>query len=96
VRYKKTVSERDGPILAARMSRTSSPWKAQAIGGLQQIAGLIARRIVFNKKAGHGARGGVGLIKFSSHRCFDAGEVSRGQSGDHVKGRLAFWLRAGG
>jgi phosphatidylserine decarboxylase len=56
----------------------------------KQIAGLLARRIVFTKKIGdHVARGErVGLIKFGSRTdVLFAGEAEmRVQVGDHVKG----------
>jgi phosphatidylserine decarboxylase len=56
----------------------------------KQIAGLIARRIVFNKKVGdHLARGErVGLIKFGSRVdvIFLAGAEIKVKVGDHVAG----------
>ena len=56
----------------------------------KQIAGLLARRIVFNKKVGdHVARGErVGLIKFGSRVdvIFPAGAELRVKVGDHVAG----------
>lgn len=57
---------------------------------LKQIAGLLARRIVFSKKVGeHVARGErVGLIKFGSRTdvfLHPAAEISV-KPGDHVKG----------
>ena len=56
----------------------------------KQIAGLIARRIVFNKKVGdHVARGErVGLIKFGSRVdvIFPAGAEVKVKVGDHVAG----------
>jgi len=56
----------------------------------KQIAGLIARRIVFNKKVGdHLARGErVGLIKFGSRTdvIFAAGAQMKVKVGDAVKG----------
>ncbi|HEY4899905.1 MAG TPA: phosphatidylserine decarboxylase family protein [Terriglobales bacterium] len=56
----------------------------------KQIAGLLARRIVFNKKIGdHVARGErVGLIKFGSRVdvIFPAGSEVKVKVGDHVAG----------
>ena len=56
----------------------------------KQIAGLIARRIVFNLKVGdHVARGQrVGLIKFGSRVdvVFDPDAAIQVKIGDHVKG----------
>ena len=56
----------------------------------KQIAGLIARRIVFNQKLGdHVARGQrVGLIKFGSRVdvIFDRDAAIQVKLGDHVKG----------
>ena len=56
----------------------------------KQIAGLIARRIVFTKKVGdHVARGErVGLIKFGSRVdvLMDPGVEIAVKVGDHVKG----------
>jgi phosphatidylserine decarboxylase len=56
----------------------------------KQIAGLLARRIVFNKKVGdHVARGErVGLIKFGSRVdvIFPAGAEIKVKVGDHVAG----------
>jgi phosphatidylserine decarboxylase len=56
----------------------------------KQIAGLLARRIVFNKKIGdHVARGErVGLIKFGSRVdvIFPAGAELKVKVGDHVAG----------
>jgi phosphatidylserine decarboxylase len=56
----------------------------------KQIAGLLARRIVFTKKVGdHVARGErVGLIKFGSRTdvVFAADVQMKVQVGDHVKG----------
>ncbi len=57
---------------------------------MKQIAGLLARRIVFNKKVGDRVERGerVGLIKFGSRTdvIFDAGAELRVQVGDRVKG----------
>jgi phosphatidylserine decarboxylase len=56
----------------------------------KQIAGLLARRIVFTKKIGdHVARGErVGLIKFGSRTdvIFTAEAEMQVRVGDHVKG----------
>jgi phosphatidylserine decarboxylase len=56
----------------------------------KQIAGLIARRIVFNYKVGDRLNCGqrVGLIKFGSRVdvIFDAGAEIKVKIGDHVKG----------
>jgi phosphatidylserine decarboxylase len=56
----------------------------------KQIAGLIARRIVFNLKAGDTVARGqrVGLIKFGSRVdvIFDSDAAIRVKPGDHVKG----------
>jgi phosphatidylserine decarboxylase len=56
----------------------------------KQIAGLLARRIVFNKKVGDKVRRGerVGLIKFGSRVdvVLDASAVLNVKVGDHVKG----------
>ncbi len=56
----------------------------------KQIAGLLARRIVFTKQVGDAVARGerIGLIKFGS-RCdvvFDAGAELRVKVGDHVAG----------
>ncbi len=56
----------------------------------KQIAGLIARRIVFNKKVGDAVARGerVGLIKFGSRVdvVFDRDAVVQVKLGEHVKG----------
>jgi phosphatidylserine decarboxylase len=56
----------------------------------KQIAGLLARRIVFNKKIGDRVLRGerVGLIKFGSRVdvIFPAGAVLKVKVGDHVSG----------
>ena len=56
----------------------------------KQIAGLIARRIVFNKKVGDTVARGerVGLIKFGSRVdvIFPAGAAIKVKVGDHVAG----------
>jgi phosphatidylserine decarboxylase len=56
----------------------------------KQIAGLLARRIVFNPKIGDRLERGqrVGLIKFGSRTdvLFDAGARLNVKVGDHVKG----------
>jgi len=56
----------------------------------KQIAGLLARRIVFNKKTGDKVARGerVGLIKFGSRTdiLFDPGAVLRVKVGDRVRG----------
>jgi len=56
----------------------------------KQIAGLIARRIVFNPKAGDTVARGqrVGLIKFGSRVdvLFDSDATIRVKLGDHVRG----------
>lgn len=56
----------------------------------KQIAGLIARRIVFNLKVGDTVARGqrVGLIKFGSRVdvVFDCEGAIRVKPGDHVKG----------
>lgn len=56
----------------------------------KQIAGLLARRIVFNKKIGDRVQRGerVGLIKFGSRTdvIFAAGAQMKVAVGDHVKG----------
>jgi phosphatidylserine decarboxylase len=56
----------------------------------KQIAGLIARRIVFNKKVGDQVARGerVGLIKFGSRVdvVFPAGAEIKVKVGDHVAG----------
>jgi phosphatidylserine decarboxylase len=56
----------------------------------KQIAGLIARRIVFDKKVGDRLERGerVGLIKFGSRTdvIFPAGAQMKVSVGDHVKG----------
>jgi phosphatidylserine decarboxylase len=56
----------------------------------KQIAGLLARRIVFNKKVGDAVARGerVGLIKFGSRVdvLLDASAAPRIKVGDHVKG----------
>ncbi len=56
----------------------------------KQIAGLIARRIVFNLKVGDTVARGqrVGLIKFGSRVdvLFDSGAAVQVKPGDHVKG----------
>jgi phosphatidylserine decarboxylase len=56
----------------------------------KQIAGLIARRIVFNYKVGDRVACGqrVGLIKFGSRVdvVFDSGAAIQVKVGDHVKG----------
>lgn len=66
----------------------------------KQIAGLLARRIVFNKKVGDQVERGerVGLIKFGSRVdvLLDPGADVRIKIGDHVKGGssvLAFLSR---
>ncbi len=57
---------------------------------MKQIAGLLARRIVFHKKVGDRVERGerVGLIKFGSRTdvIFDAGAEVRVKVGDRVKG----------
>jgi len=57
---------------------------------LKQIAGLLARRIVFTKKAGDTVERGerVGLIKFGSRTdvIFPADSQMKVQVGEHVKG----------
>jgi len=57
---------------------------------MKQIAGLLARRIVFNKSVGDRVERGerVGMIKFGSRTdvIFDAGATVRLQVGDRVKG----------
>jgi phosphatidylserine decarboxylase len=56
----------------------------------KQIAGLLARRIVFTKKLGDSVQRGerVGLIKFGSRTdvIFPAGAQMKVSVGDHVKG----------
>ena len=56
----------------------------------KQIAGLLARRIVFTKKAGEGVERGerVGMIKFGSRVdvLLDASANLQVRIGDHVKG----------
>jgi phosphatidylserine decarboxylase len=56
----------------------------------KQIAGLLARRIVFNKKVGDRLERGerVGLIKFGSRTdiIFPANAEMKVRTGDHVKG----------
>jgi phosphatidylserine decarboxylase len=56
----------------------------------KQIAGLLARRIVFNKKVGDRVERGerVGLIKFGSRTdiIFPANAEMKVRTGDHVKG----------
>jgi phosphatidylserine decarboxylase len=56
----------------------------------KQIAGLLARRIVFNKKVGDGVARGerVGLIKFGSRVdvLLEASATPQIKVGDHVKG----------
>ena len=56
----------------------------------KQIAGLLARRIVFTKKVGDRVARGerVGLIKFGSRTdvIFAAGAQMKVRVGDHVKG----------
>jgi phosphatidylserine decarboxylase len=56
----------------------------------KQIAGLLARRIVFTKKAGDAVERGerVGLIKFGSRTdvIFPAAAEMKVRVGDHVKG----------
>jgi phosphatidylserine decarboxylase len=56
----------------------------------KQIAGLLARRIVFNKKVGDGVERGerVGLIKFGSRVdvLLDGSAIMRIKVGDRVKG----------
>lgn len=56
----------------------------------KQIAGLLARRIVFDKKVGDRVVRGqrVGLIKFGSRTdiLLEPGAVARVKVGDHVKG----------
>ena len=65
---------------------------------LKQIAGLLARRIVFNHKAGETlARGQrVGLIKFGSRTdvIFPASAEVAVKVGDHVKGGSSILARA--
>jgi len=57
---------------------------------MKQIAGLLARRIVFNKAVGDRVERGerVGMIKFGSRTdvIFDAGATVRLNVGDRVKG----------
>jgi len=57
---------------------------------MKQIAGLLARRIVFTKKIGDALERGerVGLIKFGSRTdvIFPAGADMKVRVGDHVKG----------
>ncbi len=57
---------------------------------MKQIAGLLARRIIFHKKVGDRVERGerVGLIKFGSRTdvIFDAGAELRVRVGDRVKG----------
>ncbi|HEY1262789.1 MAG TPA: phosphatidylserine decarboxylase [Terriglobales bacterium] len=56
----------------------------------KQIAGLLARRIVFNKQVGDAVRRGerIGLIKFGSRVdiIFDSAARMATKVGDHVKG----------
>jgi phosphatidylserine decarboxylase len=65
---------------------------------LKQIAGLLARRIVFNHKAGEMLTRGqrVGLIKFGSRTdvIFPAGAEVAVKIGDHVKGGSSILARA--
>ena len=68
----------------------------------KQIAGLLARRIVFTKKVGDQVSRGerVGLIKFGSRTdvIFAGDAEMKVRLGDHVKGARRFWrwlLRAG-
>jgi phosphatidylserine decarboxylase len=66
----------------------------------KQIAGLLARRIVFNKKVGDRVERGerVGLIKFGSRVdvVLDASAALKVKVGDHVKGgsSVLAYLRA--
>ena len=68
----------------------------------KQIAGLLARRIVFNPKVGDRLERGqrVGLIKFGSRVdvLLDASARVNVKVGDRVKGGAACWriYRAGG
>ncbi len=63
----------------------------------KQIAGLLARRIVFNHKAGETLTRGqrVGLIKFASRTdiIFPAGSQVAVKAGDHVKGGSSILAR---
>ena len=65
----------------------------------KQIAGLLARRIVFNKKAGDRlARGErVGMIKFGSRTdvIFPANSSLKIKVGDHVKGGVSVLAEVG-
>ena len=76
---------------APRMNIMSNlPWGVPQSLRFKQIAGLIARRIVFNKKVGDTVARGerVGLIKFGSRvDVLMRPEVKLAvQVGDHVKG----------
>ena len=74
-----------------RTSRTSSPCRPMhGTMVFKQIAGLLARRIVFTKKVGDRVARGerVGLIKFGSRTdvIFAADARDEGAGGRHVKG----------
>jgi phosphatidylserine decarboxylase len=81
---------------AASAERTSRTWSrfaampAQVV--MKQIAGLLARRIVFTKKVGDTVERGerVGLIKFGSRTdvIFPAGAEMKVRVGDQCEGRL--------